>query len=513
MRYLSLTIIIIASFSLSNCEKDAEVQPKEYPYVITNSPTVNSNGAEFSADLTNVGNQEIIKYGFVWSTESNPTIQDYNKLFDDKAKKGIYSCNVNSGLANGQTYYVRAYILTDQYEVYGNEKSFSSQGSLPPEIDDFEPKFGPIGTLVTIAGKNFALSKKENTVKFGDIEVIVDSVSENSLLVTIPQITRPEMVQVSIETAGMITTSQDSFDLWFPWNRINDFNDGYIGGYPISFSLNNKGYFGLGYNKTNFWEYDPVKDIFIKKSDFPKSISAFPMSFTANNKGYVLFVDDQYSTSGGIWINDTINELWEYNPENDAWTRKADFPGSKRSYAAAFSINEKGYITGGKYWKDSWAYYPQDLWEYDPLKNEWLQKADFPGSERDRSYALSMNGKGYFGIGSTGWSQKSIYEYDPVSDTWDYFTYYPGEGYNYIKGFVINNKCYMGLGRENSDDSYSDFWELDIENKSWKKLHSCPINMAANLSFTINNKGYIGIGWNDYYDYSKIMYEFDPTKN
>lgn len=511
MRYIKFIIIIIVLLFFSNCEKDSEVQPKEYPFVITSSPTVNSNGAKFSADLISIGNQEIIKYGFVWSTESNPTIQDYSKLFDDKANKGIYTYNANSGLAKGQTYYVRAYILTDQYEVYGNIKSFISQGSLPPVIEGFEPKFGPIGTEVTIVGKNFTLSKNENTVKFGDVEVIVESVSENSIIVTIPQITKPGMAQITVETAGMIATSQDSFDLWFPWKRLNDFNDGYIAGYPISFSLNNKGYFGLGYNKTNFWEYDPVKDIFIKKSDFPKSIGAYPMSFTANNKGYVLFVDSDYSTPGGIWINDTINELWEYNPENDAWTRKADFPGFKRRNGTAFSINDKGYIFGGVYWKHSWSYYPTDVWEFDPLANKWTQKAELPWSHQTQAQGLgfSHNGKGYFGIASTS----HIYEYDPVSDTWDYITDYPGEGYHYIKGFVINNMAYMGLGRNFSDDSYSDFWELNLETKTWKKLHSCSINMAANLSFTINNKGYIGLGWNDYYDYSNVIYEFDPTKN
>ena len=62
---LKFIIIIAASLFFTNCERDAEVQPKEYPYVITNSPTVNSNGAEFSADITNIGNQEILKYGFV----------------------------------------------------------------------------------------------------------------------------------------------------------------------------------------------------------------------------------------------------------------------------------------------------------------------------------------------------------------------------------------------------------------------------------------------------------------
>lgn len=510
MRYLRFIIIIIALISLSNCEKDAEVQFKDYPFVITNSPRIYDSGVEFLADLTNLGNQEILKYGFVWSTESTPTIQDYYKLFDDKAKKGIYTFNVNSGLAEGKTYYVRAYIRTNQYEVYGNEESFTSQGSLPPEIDDFEPKFGPIGTEVTIKGRNFGLSKKGNKVQFGNVEAIVDSVSENSIIVTIPQISKPELVPVTIETAGMIAISLDSFDLWFPWKRLNNFNLGFWGG-PISFSLNNRAFFGLGYNRIDFWEYDPVKDIFIRKANFPKLVAGYPMSFTANNKGYVLFVDDQYTTSGGVPINDTIKELWEYNPANDAWTRKADFPGFKRSSGTALSINDKGYIVGGVYWKYSWDYYPTDVWEFDPLADKWIQKAELSWSHQTQAQCIgfSHNRKGYFGIDPT----KRIYEYDPVSDIWNYFTDYPGEGYHRVKGFVINNKAYMGLGGDYSDASFSDFWELDLENKSWKKMHSCPIDIRPQLNFTINNKGYIGIGWNYYHAYGNIMYEFDPTKN
>ena len=509
-QFICYVLLLLLSIS---CEQEEVIKPKDSLFVITDVLNVYNEGAEFSAHLVNLSNQEVLTYGFVWSEKSNPTIQDNNKLFNEELKEDFFSYNVKLGLVKEQTYYVRAYIVTDKIKVYGTEKSFLSQGSSPPKIINFEPKYGPIGTKVIIEGGNFIQSKTGNIVKFGDINVAVNSYSENQLLITIPEISKPEKVQITIETAGMVVTSQDSFDLWFPWKRMNDFNEGYVEIYPVSFTLNNKGYFGLGYNETDFWEYDPVKDLFIKKADFPKSIGAYPISFTANNLGYVLFIDNEYRPVGSWTYNDTINELWEYNPENDLWTRKADFPGAKRSYGVALSINDKGYIVGGKYWDQSWDYYPKDLWEYDPLRDEWTQKADFPGSDRARSFGFSMNGKGYFGIGSTGWSQKSIYEYNPDTDTWTYYSEYPGEGYNNIKGFIINGKCYLGLGRENSDDSYSDFWEFNIENKTWKELHSCPINMAANLIFTINNKGYIGLGWNDYYDYSKILYEFDPAKN
>src|SRR5207249_3579671 len=40
-------------------------------------------------------------------------------------------------------------------------------------------------------------------------------------------------------------------------------------------------------------------------------------------------------------------DVWEYNPDNDTWTRKDDYPGGGSQYQAAFGIINKGYIGMG----------------------------------------------------------------------------------------------------------------------------------------------------------------------
>jgi N-acetylneuraminic acid mutarotase len=57
----------------------------------------------------------------------------------------------------------------------------------------------------------------------------------------------------------------------------------------------------------------------------------------------------------------------------DTWTQKADFGGTARYGAFAFSINGKGYLGTG----DNNNVLYKDVWEFDPLTHSWTQKADF----------------------------------------------------------------------------------------------------------------------------------------
>src|SRR6185436_15940769 len=74
------------------------------------------------------------------------------------------------------------------------------------------------------------------------------------------------------------------------------------------------------------------------------------------------------------------------NAQADYWTQKADFGGSPRCGAVAFSIDNTGYVGTGSFTKD--------VWEYNPVTNSWLQKADCPGKERWGAIGLSINNKG-----------------------------------------------------------------------------------------------------------------------
>ncbi len=76
----------------------------------------------------------------------------------------------------------------------------------------------------------------------------------------------------------------------------------------------------------------------------------------------------------------------------------------------------KGYVGTGY---DGFNYL-NDFYEFDPVLNAWTQKANFPGSPRYEAVAFGLGSFGYVGTGFDGSNAlKDFYQYDPSSDTWN----------------------------------------------------------------------------------------------
>ncbi|MCD4696081.1 MAG: IPT/TIG domain-containing protein [Bacteroidales bacterium] len=81
----------------------------------------------------------------------------------------------------------------------------------PPEIEDFNPKTGPIGTPVTIEGKNFSSDLAGNTVEFNGVFATITDASDSELTVTVPQGATTGPIKVIIEETGEEVESDDNF--------------------------------------------------------------------------------------------------------------------------------------------------------------------------------------------------------------------------------------------------------------------------------------------------------------
>jgi N-acetylneuraminic acid mutarotase len=139
------------------------------------------------------------------------------------------------------------------------------------------------------------------------------------------------------------------------------------------------------------WEYDPRADRWTRKSDMPEAV-VWSAYFVLNGKGYI--------GAGGQRQQAIVKNFWEYDPQADRWMRKTEFPGAVRFRAVGFSINGKGYIAmGTEEMGPTSAVVSNDVWEYDPQTNAWTPKPAFAGPARGAAVGFVLGSRVYIGTG------------------------------------------------------------------------------------------------------------------
>ena len=204
------------------------------------------------------------------------------------------------------------------------------------------------------------------------------------------------------------------------WTQKADFGGG-TRDFAVGFSIGGKGYMGTGegelypYYKNDFWEYDPASNTWTQKADFGGAARGEATGFSIGGKGYIgtgTTVD-----SSGAFVNS--NDFWEYDPVSNIWTQKADFGGTARNGAVGLSIGSKGYIGTGF---DSST--QKDFWEFEPATNTWTQRVDFGGTAREDAVAFSIGNAGYVTTGFLNfYNKQDLWEYDAFDTTPDQFAF------------------------------------------------------------------------------------------
>lgn len=232
----------------------------------------------------------------------------------------------------------------------------------------------------------------------------------------------------------------------------------------------------------------------VKKNDFAGFKREQAVSFVVNEKGYI--------TTGVDTSETVLKDLWEYNPTNDSWTQRADLPGSGRRNAIGFAMNGKGYVgTGIDNDEATIGVKLTDFWEYNPLTNNWLQKANFPGATGDGIYyatGFSVEGKGYVCGGKIGPNNYSdeLWEYKPATNQWTQRTDFPGGVRYNLSSLTIGNVAYIGLGTDQNVYRY-DWWQYNPGNNQWtQKNHFIGGQRAGASTFELFGNGYVCLGTN-----------------
>ena len=232
----------------------------------------------------------------------------------------------------------------------------------------------------------------------------------------------------------------------------------------VAFSINGKGYVGLGYDGVNylrdFWEFDPEGTP--DPADYPSMADSLKSKFTntgkwrriANYPGdscrfAVSFVIDNvaYVGSGEDYDNNTLNDFYKFDGTN--WTQIANI-GRARSRATAFTWDGYGYVVGGRLSGvsvDAFQRYNPRTGQWETLNN----LKDKTDEQFDDEYTLASYGSTSFIVnsetdkarayittgGSSGVAGVSTWEYNPFDDYWIQKTNFERTGLLYAVSFVL----------------------------------------------------------------------------
>lgn len=188
---------------------------------------------------------------------------------------------------------------------------------------------------------------------------------------------RSNAVGFSVGTKGYIGLGDYYDDIWEygpndDWvekSRLHDLNDPEIEylQYATCFVIGNKAYIGTGetdFDISNvFIEFDPSENKWTRKADFSGDARVFAIGFSINDKGYIGLGTDDSDFVGDSFFTD----IWKYDPINNKWEQSDEYPGDGRVGLIKFVFKDKAYLGCGSVdGNDAFldANYSSDFWEY-----------------------------------------------------------------------------------------------------------------------------------------------------
>jgi hypothetical protein len=118
--FLLITLIL-------SCNEKQEFIDDGFPFLLTNEVIVKDTSVIFSADILCSETEGNIKsYIFLCGTDSLLFINTFNFLFEGTIKDLSFSKELSNDLFQGKETFVRAFIQTDELNIYGNIVKFKT---------------------------------------------------------------------------------------------------------------------------------------------------------------------------------------------------------------------------------------------------------------------------------------------------------------------------------------------------------------------------------------------------
>jgi uncharacterized protein (TIGR02145 family) len=120
-------VLFLGIYMISACKTDellkvTKLQTGEITNITSNSATATGIFIDLSGNVT--------EYGHCWNKTGSPTIFDNKFIVTEDVKKGEYKSTI-SNLVVDTKYYVRAYAIDDNRNIYGDQIDFSTHSEIP----------------------------------------------------------------------------------------------------------------------------------------------------------------------------------------------------------------------------------------------------------------------------------------------------------------------------------------------------------------------------------------------
>ncbi|GHA69492.1 hypothetical protein GCM10007389_23250 [Pontibacter akesuensis] len=189
------------------------------------------------------------------------------------------------------------------------------------------------------------------------------------------------------------------------WTQIADF-PGSARLSAIAMSFDQVGYVGAGYDGSylkDFWKYNPATGAWEAQAELVGARRLGGFAFTTNGKGYV-----GGGTNAGVYNTD----LLEFDPATGTWKILRAFDTSGREpdsypkigpYATAFAVGNQGYVVNeGFVDNEGQRMSVDEVWQYEPTTDSWTKLQNFRGSLREGAVGFGIGDRGYVGLGNQG---------------------------------------------------------------------------------------------------------------
>jgi len=212
MRIIHFPLLLIA-FIVFSCENES-LSPRINPqFGIALIQEVSASGVQFGATIYEFGSEPIIEYGFVFSPLGDPKLHNADFVRGTGTPERYFELEANSSLEKGRTYFVAAYLKTENATLYSKEVSFQSQGSEGFLVESVEWPllFKGVEERVRIKGEKFSSIKSNYSAEINGIKMDVELIDSENFEIIIPEDFHLRIAGQNVPTAMKVRIAGKEF--------------------------------------------------------------------------------------------------------------------------------------------------------------------------------------------------------------------------------------------------------------------------------------------------------------